>query len=284
MSMCWMNGRYIPAEELRISPFDHGFLYGLGFFETFRTYKGKVPFLTEHYNRLCAALTRYNIDMPYSIDQLARVMYQLSKEADGKDGYFRLNVTAGEHDIGLQSSSYEKPNVIIFRKALPARKRGETKIAKWLNIPRNSPEQEVRMKSHHYGNNVLGRFEMNSLVTEEGFFLTSRGFVAEGITSNIFWVTDGVLYTPSIETGILPGITRECVIQLARQLDIRVEQGFFTPRDLRDAFECFVTNSVQELVPISQIGTDRYLGSEGPVYNRLHQAYVEEILSRLKGR
>lgn len=282
MSMCWMNGDMVLAEHLKISPFDHGFLYGLGFFETFRTYQGKVLFLSEHYKRLCDALNVYRIEMPYTIDDIDRVIASLTELAEGRDGYFRLNVSAGVHDIGLQPTSYSKPNVIVFRKEVPERRRGEAKKARWLTIPRNTPEQTIRVKSHHYGNNVLGRFEMPSLAHEEGFFLTSNGFVSEGITSNIFWVKDDILYTPSEETGILPGITRQWVITIANHLGYHVQQGLFKARELREASECFITNSVQELVPISYIEEDRYLGEDGSVYNRLHQAYIEEILSLLK--
>lgn len=280
--MCWMNGQYMLAEDLKISPFDHGFLYGLGFFETFRTYQGKVLFLGEHYKRLCDALNLYRIEMPYSLADIEQIVLELTRQADGRDGYFRLNVSAGEHDIGLQPTAYAKPNIIIFRKELPVRKRGEAKRARWLNVARNTPEQTVRMKSHHYGNNVLGRFEMESLANEEGIFLTSRGYVSEGITSNVFWVKGDILYTPSVEADILPGITREWVIRIASQLGYRVKQELFKPKEMREASECFVTNSVQELVPISYVETERYLGEAGPVYNRFHQAYIEEILSMLK--
>lgn len=277
-----MNGNVIAAEELRISPFDHGFLYGLGFFETFRTYKGKVLFLSEHYRRLCEALNLYRISMPYTLQDIEQAIMTLTHEAGGKDGYFRLNVSAGVHDIGLQPTKYDTPTVILFRKELVERRRGEPKIARWLNVPRNTPEQAIRMKSHHYGNNVLGRFEMPSLANEEGFFVTENGFVSEGITSNIFWVTNDIVYTSSIETGILPGITREWLLRIAGQLGYHIVEGVFKPRELREATECFITNSVQEIVPISMIESDRYLGEDGPVYNRFHQAYMEEILTLTK--
>ena len=282
MTLCWMNGTYMSADELRISPFDHGFLYGLSFFETFRTYQGKVLFLNEHYKRLCAALNSYHIEMPYTLVELEEVISELTKRNGGADGYFRLNVSAGEHDMGLQSTVYTQPTVIIFRQELSTRKRGEAKTAKWIHMPRSLPEQGALVNAHHAHHQVLGRFDIASPEAEEGLFLTPLGYVAEGITSNIFWVKDDILYTPSVETGIIPGITREWVILIAERLGIRLEQGLFKPRALRDATECFITNSIHELVPIRQIEADRYLGEDGPVYQRLHQAYIEEILSMLK--
>ncbi|MEG0259875.1 MAG: aminodeoxychorismate lyase [Lysinibacillus sp.] len=281
---CWMNGQYMQAEDLRISPFDHGFLYGLGFFETFRTYNGKVLFLEEHYKRLTAALTQYHIHMPYTEEAIREVIEELTKQADYKDGYFRLNVSAGIHDIGLQPTAYTEPTVIVFRKELQATPRGQEKMAKWLMTPRNIPEQEIRVKSHHYGNNVLGRFEVPSLATTEGFFVTPKGYVAEGVTSNIFWVEDDILYTPSLQTGILPGITRRWVLNIAQALGYRVREGLFRKEELEKAQECFITNSIQELVPISKIDNYLLLGDEGPAYNRFHQAYIEEIFKLSKER
>lgn len=277
---CWMNGVYMEASELRISPFDHGFLYGLGFFETFRTYEGKVLFFNAHMERLHAALKQYRIHMPYTPEEILEVVQHLNEQAGHTDGYFRVNVSAGEHGIGLQPNEYTTPNVIVFRKELLVAPIGQEKTAQWLKTLRNSPEHGVRVKSHHYGNNVLGRFELPSLATQEGIFLTEEGHIGEGVTSNIFWVKNDILFTPSLETGILPGITREWVIQKARQLGIRVEVGLYTQKDIEWASECFVTNSVQGIVPIVQLEDKEFLGNEGPLYDRLIKAYIEESKER----
>ncbi|MBK3496895.1 aminodeoxychorismate lyase [Viridibacillus sp. YIM B01967] len=275
---CWMNGEYVQSEDLRISPFDHGFLYGLGFFETFRTYGEDVFLWEEHCKRLQHALDDYHIVLPYSFVELLTVIRELDERSDGEDGYFRLNVSAGPHDIGLKPTSYTEPTVIIFRKSLPKMIRGQEKSAVWLNTKRNSPEQAIRHKSHHYANNVLARFEMPSLVEQEGFFVNAEGFVAEGITSNIFWVKDGEIYTPSIETGILPGITRQQVMQ-----QVAVVEGFYTPEQLESADECFITTSIQELIPIRLLQGKNFLGNTGPVYKALHEQYVKSI-NDMKGR
>ncbi|KOY79907.1 aminodeoxychorismate lyase [Lysinibacillus macroides] len=274
---CWMNGQYIDEQDLRISPFDHGFLYGLGFFETFRTYGGQVFGWEAHIERLQLALSQYRIHLTYNEHELLDVVQQLNKLVDGQDGYFRLNVSAGEHAIGLQPTEYRQPNVIIFRKQLQHTARGTEKTAQWLTTRRNTPEQEVRLKSHHYGNNVLGRFEMPSLAQQEGFFLTQEGYVAEGVTSNIFWVKNDILYTPSLETGILPGIIRAWAIQKARVLGMDVREGLFTQQDVKQSTECFITNSIQELVPISNLEDHSLLGNKGPVYSCLHEAFVKEV-------
>lgn len=280
--LCWMNGEYIDSSQLRISPFDHGFLYGLGFFETFRTYEGKAPFLPEHMKRLETALQHFHIQLPYTMEELQVVIERLN-EASGGDGYFRLNVSAGPHDIGLQPTDYTEPTVILFRKPLSERPRGKTKEGIWLETSRNTAEGVHRFKSHHYGNNVLARFEVPNLADYEGIFLTEEGFVAEGITSNIFWVKHDILYTPSLTIGILGGITRNSVMAIATGLGLTVKEGEYKAAVLEQAEECFVTNAVQELVPIGQIGSTVFKGTEGPVYNRLHDAYSAQILQRIKG-
>lgn len=281
--LCWMNGQYIEDTELKISPFDHGFLYGLGFFETFRTYNGKPAFLQEHLERLHGALATYRIDFPYSLDEVAKVVAQLNDVAEDEDGYFRVNVSAGVHDIGLAPSEYKAPTIIIFRKKLPPSTRGKEKDAVILKIARNEPESGKRYKGHHYGNNVLARMELPSLAAHEGIFLTAAGCVAEGITSNVFWVKNDIIYTPSLDAGILPGITRGWLINYLRQQGYALEEGLFPAEQLLHADECFITNAVQELVPIKQLESVKLLGEAGPVYAKLHTTYIEELQRRVQG-
>ena len=265
----WKDGKLYLSNELMVSAYDHGFLYGLGFFETFRTYNGKVFLWEAHWNRLLSALEDYHITIPYQKEQILTAVEKLTKSNNNEDGYFRLNISAGIHDIGLQPTYYENPTVILYRKALPAVSRGKEKSAVWLQTVRNSPESSIRHKSHHYANNVQARFEVESLASQEGFFLTADGNVAEGITSNIFWVKDGKLYTPSLETGILAGTTRGWVCSI-----MDVEQGCFPKDALETADEVFITNAVQEIVPINRLGEVQFMGNQGPVYTALHEAYI----------
>ncbi len=282
--LCWMNGEYVEHDALKISPFDHGFLYGLGFFETFRTYNGKPLFLKEHFARLQVALEAYHITMPYTVEEIAEIIVALNEHNGGEDGYFRLNVSAGEHEIGLAPVAYNKPNVILFRKVLPPVPANPEKTAVILQTRRNLPEvSDMRFKGHHYGNNVFARFELPSLASQEGIFLTREGYVAEGITSNIFWVKEGVIYTPSLQAGILAGITRANVLQLAAVNGYEVREGLFTEEQLLVADECFMTTAIQHIVPIQAIGDTTYLSYEGPVTKQLQTAYAELIQHRLEG-
>lgn len=273
---CFYNGQYVQAEDLKISPFDHGFLYGLGVFETFRTYNGK-PFLWDaHMARLQRALDAYHIVLPYTSAELRDVIMQLNEREGGTDGYFRLNVSAGEAGIGLANTQYTEPNVIVFRKPLELPPRGTEKNATWLQTVRNTPEQAERFKSHHYANNIVARFEVPSLKDLEGFFVNADDFVAEGITSNIFWAKDGTIYTPSLSTGILNGITRQHICTL-----VDVVEGEFTKEAVERADECFVTTSIQEIIPIRQLDDTTFLGNEGPIYQQVHAQYVASIQKEL---
>ncbi|QTD40272.1 aminodeoxychorismate lyase [Sporosarcina sp. Te-1] len=275
--ICWMNGTVYRTEELNISPLDHGFLYGVGFFETFRTYGGKVFLFKEHMARLRSALNEYHISFPYSDADMKDAIQILTESANGEDGYFRLNVSAGAHEIGLAPSTYDTPNVMLFRKALLKTERGTEKEALWLSTPRNMPETGVRHKSHAFLNNVHGRLEVSSLRDQEGLFLTPDGFVAEGVTSNVFWVKNGCLFTPAVGTGILPGTTRAFIIQHAHRAGLEVVEGYFRQKELEAAEEVFVTNAIQEIVPIRCIGAYGFAGNEGLYYKRLRQIYKEAI-------
>lgn len=281
--LCWMNGDFIRAEALKISPFDHGFLYGAGFFETFRTYEGHVFLFQAHMVRLKEALADYQIAMPYDDAEILSVIKKLNDEAGGTDGYFRLNISAGVHDIGLAPTSYLSPNVILFRKALRPTVRGAEKKGVWLETLRNRPESTVRHKSHNFLNNVRGRLELASLKEEEGLFVTEEGFVAEGVTSNVFWMKDGELFTPAIETGILPGTTRAFVIKIARANGIVVNEGLYTKEIVEVADELFVTNAVQELVPLRSLNEVNYVGASGIYYKKLHELYEKAIVTMKEG-
>lgn len=281
--LCWMNGEYVQAEDLRISPYDHGFLYGAGFFETFRTYDGNVFLFKAHMDRLRSALSEYRIAMPYKDADILAAIEQLNDAAGRSDGYFRLNVSAGVHDIGLAPSSYPTPNVILFRKELPVTVSGTEKNGFWLETVRNNPESTVRHKSHNFLNNVRGRLELPSLKESEGLFVTKEGFVAEGVTSNVFWMKDDVLFTPAVETGILPGTTRWFVMNIAQSKNIGVNEGFFSKEDVENADELFVTNAVQELVPLASIGDILLPGASGFYYKKLHNLYRKAIKEMKEG-
>lgn len=271
----WMDGQFIEEEQdIKISPFDHGYLYGLNFFKTFRTYKGKVVLFQEHYSQLISTLNEYRIKMPYTVIELMEVIEEITNKANGQDGMIRLNISAGNQSKTLQlQPKYNEPNVIIFYESLAERKRGLVKSGKWLKTKKDPAK---------YNNKYLGSLEVDNIEKVEGFFTTPKGYIADGIHSNIFWVKDQILYTPDSILGIEEGVIRQWVIQTAKIFGYRVVEGLFFPKELENAFECFITNSVDEIVPISNIGRAKFLGENGPLYQQLHQAYIDEILKTIR--
>nr|WP_106782191.1 aminotransferase class IV [Lysinibacillus timonensis] len=267
----WIDGKYVDKEdERKISVFDHGFLYGLNCSESFRSYNGKVLLFPDHFHRLISNLAQLRIKFPYTKSEIIEVVAKLTERANGEDGAFRLIVSAGVYQNKLHyQTQYNNPIVIIYRDSLSKRGSGLERSAKWLKTPFHSQYQL---------NNYLGRLEIVNIDQCEGFFITQRGYVACGVTSTIFWVKDGTLFTPSLQIGIEDGVIRQWVIRTAEKFNLRVIENFFTKQEVEEAYECFIVNDVDEIVPISNIGNIKFLGEDGPVYQQLHQAYINEII------
>jgi 4-amino-4-deoxychorismate lyase len=276
-----VNGSLIDEQQAVVSVLDHGFLYGMGLFETFRTYKGE-PFLLEaHMARLQEGCKEVGIRL--DIDHLAirEQIGALLAANDLSEAYIRYSVSAGTAPLGLPTGNYDKPNVIIYAKALPTSQPhiyNEGKPLQLLNIRRNTPEGRVRLKSFHYMNNILAKRELEQYpwaLGAEGLFLTEQSFIAEGLVSNLFYIEGDCLYTPSLDTGILPGITRDLIIRLAKDMRLSVLEGLFTIADIEKANAIFLTNSIQEIVPVNVI----YDCTGGSIWTR--PTNRSAILSRL---
>lgn len=269
----YINGQFVLEEDVRISPFDHGFLYGLGVFETFRVYKGHPFLLDDHLERLNASLRLLNIHAVYTREAVVEILDELMSKNGLNHAYIRLNVSAGDGEIGLQTHPYTEPNLIVFSKPLPDAAGMTEKQAVLLELHRNTPEGAERIKSHHYLNNILAKREIGDHLDTEGIFLTKEGFLAEGIVSNVFWYKDGVLFTPAVETGILNGITRRFVIEFASLSGLNVQEGFFKVADAEAAEELFFTNSIQEIVPVTSFNGKNFPGRAGRFVRNLHHFY-----------
>ncbi|WP_316572815.1 aminodeoxychorismate lyase [Neobacillus sp. YIM B06451] len=271
----WQNGRLVKKEEASISPFDHGFLYGVGLFETFRVYGGHCFLLDDHLERLNAGLELLQIEKKVTRVEAEGAVKSLLEANGYLDAYIRLNVSAGTGEIGLRSEPYDSPEMLIFSKPLPPATQLQEKGGKILSLNRNTPEGLERLKSHHYLNNLLAWREIRHSPGVEGIFLTREGYVAEGIVSNVFWAKQGILYTPSVHTGILNGITRQFVMGLAEKSGIEVRQGLYLLQDLYEADEVFFTNSIQEIVACPRIGDANFEGLNGKLAGFLHRRYAE---------
>jgi 4-amino-4-deoxychorismate lyase len=266
----FLNGKLVSEQEAVISVFDHGFLYGVGVFETFRTYHGHPFLLDDHLRRLRRACRQVGLPWQKDREQILPLIRQLLAANRLTDGRFRLNVAAGKAPLGLPSGAYAHVSEIVMVSPLP--EVAESKPLFTVGQRRNEPEGRERLKSHHFLNNILAQREVPK--GAEGVMLTKNGKVAEGVTSNLFFVRNGTLYTPALSTGILNGITRQWVLRMAAMLGIETEEGEYELPFAQQADEVFITNSVQELVYITRWDEHRYppLGPDKLCY-RLKQYY-----------
>lgn len=266
-----LNGQVIATDQAVVSVMDHGFLYGMGLFETFRTYNGQPFLLKQHLTRLSTSCESLEIMWNESVDQVQSQIRDLMYANELTEAYIRYTISAGTDILGLPSGAYEQPNIIIYAKSLPPARPdsmslidhlySHSKSLRRLHTLRNTPEGDIRFKSLHYMNSILGKRELmqyqdHPSTAVEGLMLTKEQHIAEGIVSNLFFVKNQQLYTPPIDTGILPGITRAFVIQLAMAAGIVVHEGHYTWEHLLEADEIFLTNSVQEIVPVKQLLED----------------------------
>jgi len=274
-----IDGRIVPAAEATVSVLDRGFLYGDSVFEAFRTY-GRVPFaLDAHLERLARSAARTLIELPVSLAVLRSETEALLAAAGQHESVVRMMVTRGSaQTLGLDPSLARGPRRVTFAVELTELpdelyERGATVIT--------YPTQRIAdatnaagAKLANYLVAVLAMREAKAQGAEEALVLNGAGEVAEGCTSNVFLVEAGVLVTPPESMGILLGITREHVLELAKQAGIRVEERPFLAADLARAEEAFITSSIREIVPIIAVdGTVIGTGKPGPVTRRLIAAF-----------
>lgn len=254
-----INGAIVDQAEAVVSVYDHGFLYGMGLFETFRTYRGKPFLLKEHMQRLGEGCRELGIEFNPELKRIEEQIQDLLEANQLLDAYVRFTVSAGSGLLGLPLDTYADPNVIVYVKPLP--QTGEDVYEagiplQLLNIRRNTPEGSVRLKSLHYMNNILAKRELQGYPWAsgaEGLMLDQEGCLAEGIVSNLFFIRNGRCMTPAVDTGILPGITRKFVLPLAEQIGLETVEGRFLWKELSDAEEVFLTNSIREVVPVNRL-------------------------------
>jgi branched-chain amino acid aminotransferase len=282
----YLNGSMVPRSEARISVYDHGFLYGYGLFETMRAYSGKIFRLERHLNRLNESAEFIRLGSRLAGIDLAKACRDTLKANNLDDARIRLTVTGGESDSFPWSGSGGSPTVMITARPytpFPAEKY-EQGFRVFLARLRRSRESSLsRVKSTSYLLSVLARMEAAANGLDEAILLNDDGYVAEGGGSNAFFVKSSRLMTPSLESGILPGITRDVVIELADELGIAVTEGTMGTAIIRQCDEAFLTNSMIEIMPLTEArdtaGNTVTIGGgkPGPVTGQLMAAYKERV-------
>jgi branched-chain amino acid aminotransferase len=274
----FINGQWIDKEQASISVFDHGLLYGDGVFEGMRSYDGKVFRLTEHLDRLWDSAKSIWLEIPISRQEMAQAVQDTLAINAIQDGYVRLLVTRGRGTLGLDAHLCSNPQVIIitdFIALYPAEFYEKGLEIVTASTLRNHPAAlNPRIKSLNYLNNILAKIEGMQAGCVEALMLNHKGEVCECTGDNLFLVSRGRLLTPPTDAGILEGITRAAIIELARAIEMPVGEIALTRHDVYVADECFLTGSAAEVVPVVKVDS-RVIGDgkPGPVTRDLSRRF-----------
>jgi len=286
VAVCWLDGAIVPAEQARVSVFDHGLLYGDGVFEGIRFYQRQAFRLATHLRRLQDSARAIDLALPYSLDELETAVYAVIRAFGEPDGYLRLVITRGKGSLGLSPASCSRGTAIIIADQLrvvdaQAKFRGAKLI---IAATRRLPPDglDPRIKSLNYLNHVLARIEAGHAGADEAILLNAQGHVSEGSTDNIFVVRDCVLLTPPVTDGALDGVTRGVIMQLASELALSCVERTLTPYDLYTADECFLCGTAMELIPVREIDGRILPVCPGPLFNLLQQAFVDRIQTEVR--
>lgn len=276
----YISGNYYDKEDAKISVYDHGLLYGDGVFEGIRSYSGKVFRLKEHLDRLWNSAKALWLTIPMSKEEMGRAIEETLAVNGIKDGYIRVVVTRGAGSLGLDPTHCSTPQVIIItdRIALyPEQLYREGLKIVTVSTMRNHPAAlNPRVKSLNYLNNILAKIEGMQAGCIEALMLNHKGEIAECTGDNIFLVRGKRLLTPPCDAGILEGVTRDTVIELARGAGIEVAEIPLTKHDVYIADECFLTGSAAEVIPVVTVDS-RTIGDgkPGPITQNLIRRFHE---------
>jgi branched-chain amino acid aminotransferase group I len=277
MEWVFLNGRFVERGEAAVPALDRGLLYGYGLFETMRSYGGRVFRLEEHYRRLCEGAAVLELPPALTLDDL-RVAVDALLESNGlADAYLRLTVTAGPApDDGGAS-----PSILLVARPLSGYppdlyQRGMAAVTSASR--RNEASPLSRVKSLNYLDNLLAREEAQRKGADEAILLNTRGLVAEGSASNVFLVSGGRLLTPGPDSGVLPGITRAAILELAREAGIACAECDVEATTLAGAAEAFLTNSIMGVMPLTRLdGRPIGSGRPGPVTGAIRRLYARTV-------
>jgi branched-chain amino acid aminotransferase len=263
----YISGKLVPREDAKISVFDHGLLYGDGVFEGLRSYGGKVFRLQQHVERLYNSAKAIWLTIPMSPNEMGDAINDTVRANDIDDGYIRAVVTRGAGSLGLDPNKCSNPQIIIIADAIalypPELYEQGLEIVS-VSVMRTHPAAlNPRIKSLNYLNNLLAKIEGLQAGCIEALMLNHKGEIAECTGDNIFLVRKGTLYTPPIDAGILEGVTRDAVIELAQAAGIEVREVPLTKHDVYIADEVFLTGTAAEVIPVVKVDS-RTIGSGKP--------------------
>jgi len=263
----YIDGKFYPKAEAKISVFDHGFLYGDGIFEGIRLYKGCVFRLEEHLERLEMSAKALCLNMPWTRKEISDIVCESCRRNKLTDGYIRLVVSRGFGDLGLSPKNCPTPSIICIADSIKLYPEElYTTGMKIITAPtrRVSPAALPPMiKSLNYLNNILAKMEAQQHGFHECLMLNEQGYVSECTGDNVFLIHKGKLITPASHAGALVGITRQVAIEVAQALNIPVVETNITRYDVWNADECFLTGTAAEVIPVIEVDA-RTIGTGKP--------------------
>ncbi|NOY54225.1 MAG: aminodeoxychorismate lyase [Deltaproteobacteria bacterium] len=271
----YINGDFFEPQEARVSVFDHGFLYGDGIFETLRSYRGRIFRFDDHFDRLQASADKIALPLPWKKEDCRNLLKEALQINDCPDALLRLSLSRGEGPPGLDPALCKKPTIVVMVRPFhgyPPEDYARGVTIAVVSVRKNlTSALDAGIKSTNFLNNILAKIEAKNAAAMEGVLLNQDGFLTEGTVSNLFFVSHNILCTPSTECGILEGITRKVILELAREEKIVVHEGTFPPEALSNADEVFLTNTSYEVMPVNRV--DRQSFRVGPITRRLMEAY-----------
>ena len=263
----YLDGKFVDPADAKISVFDHGLLYGDGVFEGIRLYGGNIFRLEEHLERLEYSARAIMLDLPHTRQELSEITCETCRQNGLTDAYIRLVVTRGVGDLGLAPWTCPKPSVFVIASkiSLYPQEHYDNGLA-IVTVPTrriNPAALPPTVKSLNYLNNILGKIEARQFGALEAIMLNDQGHIAECTADNVFIVHKGEIVTPAASQGALKGITRETVIDIAKELNVPIRESNMTRYDVWCADECFLTGSGAEVIPVVKLD-GRVIGSGKP--------------------
>jgi branched-chain amino acid aminotransferase len=275
---CAIDGELVPLEHASVGVLDRGFLYGDAVFETLRTYRGAPFLLDRHLERLARSASLVGIALPVSTDVMAREVQATLEAAGEGECYVRITVTRGAGSPGLDPSRASKPLRVVV--VLPLEPPPDDVYDVGLRAVTYATGRALSMsrssgaKTGNYLENILAVRAARERGANEALMVDAGGRVVQGASANVFFVASGRLATPPLDSGILPGITREVVLELAAALAIPVELRAPSVSELPEFDEIFTSSSVRELAPVVEVDGVRVgAGRPGPVFAALSAAF-----------
>jgi len=277
----YINGELLKKENAKISVYDHGLLYGDGVFEGIRAYRGKVFRGEAHVKRLYDSAKAIGLEIPLSQPEMIDAIYETLEANNLEDAYIRVVVTRGTGTLGLDPNKCQEPRIIIITDTIALYPKdfyqNGLELITVPTVRNHHAALSPRIKSLNYLNNILAKIEALQSGVVEAIMLNKDGYVAECTGDNLFIFSEGKLQTPPPDAGILEGITRGVVMDLAREIDIPVEERQLTRFDLYVADECFLTGTAAEIVPVVRIDSrDIGDGEPGKLTQQLRSMFQEE--------